>query len=383
MDVAPIARNAVVETLNSAVFVTDRENRLVDANQRGLELLDLSDADIGRPLAELIKSVPSVAEQFHAVATATDHQRMRMELNGHHYQIELTPLYDDREYLVGRVFLVHDITDQHHQQAQLKQQNKQLDQFASVVSHDLRNPLNVASGYVGLARKTGDPAHFDRIQESHQRMEQLIDELLTLARLDAAAVDTTTVDLASCVTTAWQHVETGDAELTVDAEIHIEANRQHVLQLLENLIRNAVEHSRPRDGDAVSRDDENSQREFSNHSTGTQNSEGSDEAVEHCSTENGGDTDDGGLEITISVREAETDGPVQLVVSDTGPGIPPADRESVLEEGYTTGDGTGLGLAIVTRIADVHGWGVSVEAADTGGAAFVFDDVDQSTPAES
>jgi signal transduction histidine kinase len=348
MDVAPIARHTVVETLHSAVFVTNRENRLVDANQQGLELLDLSQTDIGRPVAELIKSFPSVAEQFQAVATATDHRSIRMELDDHYYKIELTPLYDDREYLVGRVFLVHEVTDQHRQQTRLQQQNKQLDQFASVVSHDLRNPLNVAASYAGLARKTGETAHFDKVQQAHQRMEQLIDELLMLARLDEATVDTTTVDLASCVRTAWQHVETDDAELTVEAETHIEANRQYLLQLLENLIRNSVEHSAT--GSRAKPDDSEAHSE---------------------------------LTITITVRETETDGGVQLVVSDDGPGIPPADRESVLEEGYTTGDGTGLGLAIVTRIADVHDWAVSVESSDMGGAAFVFDGVDRSTPAES
>jgi nitrogen fixation/metabolism regulation signal transduction histidine kinase len=58
-------------------------------------------------------------------------------------------------------------------------------------------------------------------------------------------------------------------------------------------------------------------------------------------------------------------------VADDGPGIPADDRETVFEQGYTTADeGTGLGLAIVDRIADGHGWEVTVTDSETGGARF-------------
>lgn len=74
--------------------------------------------------------------------------------------------------------------------------------------------------------------------------------------------------------------------------------------------------------------------------------------------------------------------PTGFWVADDGPGIPDADRESVLEEGFTTASsGTGCGLAIVREIAEGHGWSVGVEESDAGGARFVFGGV--VTPAQA
>jgi len=71
-------------------------------------------------------------------------------------------------------------------------------------------------------------------------------------------------------------------------------------------------------------------------------------------------------------RASTDDGPlVGFYVADDGPGIDPAERESVFEWGYTTGrDGTGLGLAIVRRIAEAHGWSVSATGSAARGARF-------------
>lgn len=329
LDVTPVARNTVVETLSSAVYVVDTGNRLVDSNQRGLELLDLSPEDVGRPVDELLTAHPEVAAEFELIAGQTEPTTTEMQVEDRYYETSITPLYGDRDDLVGRVFLVRDITEQNRQQERLKRQNERLEQFSSVVSHDLRSPLSVASGYVGLARQTGDPAHFDEIERSHRRMETLIDELLAFAKIDDEGLETEAVDLESCVKAAWGQVETGEFELDVEATTGIDANREYLLQLLENLFRNSVEH-----GEA----------------SGT---------------------------VTVRLNTAATrDESPRLVVSDDGPGIPPDERESVLEQGYTTGDGVGLGLAIVSQVAAAHDWAVSVSESDTGGAAFVFDGIE-------
>ena len=66
-------------------------------------------------------------------------------------------------------------------------------------------------------------------------------------------------------------------------------------------------------------------------------------------------------------------------VADTGPGIPPSDREDVFEAGYSTSeDGTGFGLRIVGQIADAHGWEITVTESENGegGARFEFTGVE-------
>ena len=60
-------------------------------------------------------------------------------------------------------------------------------------------------------------------------------------------------------------------------------------------------------------------------------------------------------------------------VEDDGPGIPPEERDSVFDRGYTTDGGTGLGLAVVRRVFEAHEWSVEVGEADCGGARFEVD----------
>jgi signal transduction histidine kinase len=77
--------------------------------------------------------------------------------------------------------------------------------------------------------------------------------------------------------------------------------------------------------------------------------------------------DDTGVSVTVGTL-AEAEG---FYVADDGPGIPPEERDSVFEHGYTTSDaGSGLGLTIVDRIASAHGWTVTVTDSAAGGARF-------------
>ncbi|MFB6234532.1 MAG: PAS domain-containing sensor histidine kinase [Halopenitus sp.] len=210
---------------------------------------------------------------------------------------------------------------------ELEQQNEQLEAFASVVSHDLRNPLNVAKGHLDLVRASqegeqgGD--HLDAIERAHDRMESLIDDLLTLARQGNAVDELTSVDLGALVRECWQTVDSADATLVVDTERTIRGDRSRIQQLLANLVRNAVEH---------------------------------------------GDQD-----VTVRVGDLE-DG---FFVADDGPGIPESEREEALEAGYSTNsDGTGFGLAIVDRIVQAHAWDVRITESDAGGARFEITGVD-------
>lgn len=65
---------------------------------------------------------------------------------------------------------------------ELEQQNERLEQFASVVSHDLQNPLNVIDGYIELARETPEEQYFAEMEAAVNRMSTLIEDLLTLAQ---------------------------------------------------------------------------------------------------------------------------------------------------------------------------------------------------------
>ena len=221
---------------------------------------------------------------------------------------------------------------------ELSTQNDRLEQFATVVSHDLRNPLNVAIGRLDGLNQEYDDDNIAAIEQALDRMQALIDDLLLLARTGDSITEMETVALGTAIEDCWEVVDTGDAALVVDIDRKIQADATRLKQLLENLIRNAIEHS-DTDGQMQS-----------------------------------GDADGyGGPGVTITMSPI----PGGFVVSDDGPGVPEADREAVFESGYsTTTDGTGFGLSIISQIAAAHGWTVTLTESDTGGACFEFTGVD-------
>jgi len=202
-------------------------------------------------------------------------------------------------------------------QQELERQNDRLEEFASIVSHDLRNPLNVAQGRLELARMDCDSEHLDTVAGAHDRIEALVDDLLTLARGSDSVDDPEDVDLAALVRDCWTTVDTADATYVLDTDRTVRGDRSRLRQLLENLIRNAVEH--------------------------------------------------GGPGVTVTVGDLD-DG---FYVEDDGPGVPAEKREQVFEEGFsTTAGGTGYGLAIVEQVVEAHGWAVRLTDSDNGGARF-------------
>ncbi len=215
-----------------------------------------------------------------------------------------------------------DITEQKQRERELERQNERLDQFASVVSHDLRNPLSVARGRLDLARMTGEASHFDAIERAHDRMDELINGLLALARRGELTDDPVSVDLEHVASTAWETVDTQDLQLEFDDSAAIIADPERVRQLFENLFRNTNAH-----GETAS---------------------------------------------TVTVGMCETPG---FYVEDDGRGIPEEVQNDILDEGFAASDMTGLGLAIVDSIAEAHGWTLEIQDGAAGGARFEFQNV--------
>ncbi|ESP88128.1 MASE3 domain-containing protein [Candidatus Halobonum tyrrellensis] len=221
-------------------------------------------------------------------------------------------------------------------EAELARKNRRLDQFAGIVSHDLRNPLNVASGRIELARAEadgdgGDDEHLAAAADAIDRMATLIDDVLALAREGESVDEAAPVDTESLARASWRTVDTADAELRVDGPGAVRADQARLRRLFENLFRNAVEH--------------------------------------------------GGEAPTVRVG-ALPDGR-GFFVEDDGPGVPPDDREAVFEAGYSTAaEGTGFGLNIVREIAHAHDWTVTVGESASGGARFEITGVDAADSTE-
>ncbi|MFW5905466.1 MAG: PAS domain-containing sensor histidine kinase, partial [archaeon] len=210
-----------------------------------------------------------------------------------------------------------DITDRKRAEDDLKQKTDELERFANVVSHDLRNPLNVAEGHLDMLAEDCESQHVDPIRNALTRMRELIENILMLARQGRAVDEMVPVSLATCTADSWETVDTAAATVRTESSRTIRADPSRLRQLFGNLIRNAIEHA--------------------------------------------------GEDVTITVGDLE-DG---FFIQDDGPGIPEANRADVFEAGYTsTKNGTGFGLSIVREIVDAHGWSIDVTDAPGGGARF-------------
>ncbi|MFB6097471.1 MAG: PAS domain S-box protein, partial [Haloferacaceae archaeon] len=164
--------------------------------------------------------------------------------DGETYAVDQTiaPVLDDADEVVCFVAVNVDITEKREYEQAIERQNERLDEFVNIVSHDLRNPLAVAGAWLEQAREERDSEALAKVARAHDRMEALIDDLLALAQLGDEAFEVTTVDLRTVAERAWEHVDTGEAQLRVTAEGQVRADRRRLLQALENLFCNAVDH---------------------------------------------------------------------------------------------------------------------------------------------
>ena len=206
----------------------------------------------------------------------------------------------------------------------LRRKNERLEQFASVVSHDLRNPLTVARLQAEFAEESGGDEHFERLHTSHERMEAMIEDLLLLARAETSVDTDGTVALASRAKRAWEGVRTPGAKLELDlpGASEIRGDPELLGHVFENLFRNAVDHN--------------------------------DRPVT--------------VRVGVLAENGERTG---FYVEDDGCGIDPDSAGQVTDYGYSTAEsGTGFGLSIVAEFVDRHGWELTIDDSTDGGARF-------------
>jgi len=331
-EITPVAYSHVFDEVSSAIVVVDTGGRIALANTAATELFDTPEdrlvgahcADVlPTPVSDHVGRAPDASTVIEL--DAGDVETYRISTSTVHVGADdglatTVVLEGIPEFAAQRDQLERQTDQLRRQTEQLQRQNAQLEQFAGTVSHDLRNPLTVARGYATMLEDDG-VQYADRLLQAFDRMEEIIDDVLVLAREGQSIDDTEPVSLSAVAADAWESIQAPDATLDVVADATLEADPERLRTLLENLFTNAVDH-------------------------------GSDTA-------------------TITV-DTLPDG-AGFRVADDGSGIPDADKPDVLDHGFTTrADGTGFGLSIVQQIADAHGWDVAVTDADCGGACFEF-----------
>ncbi|MGQ4555550.1 PAS domain S-box protein [Halobellus sp. GM3] len=292
---------------------------------RSMNVLALHPADergrYGQLFETHFEQQPAVISQFEdgspVFAVTADGDRIPVEINAWSIEDEA----GDRPLFHG---VFRDVSERLRRQRELQRQNERLEEFSSVVAHDLRNPLNVAQGRAALLEEKCEIEHLDPLQTALERMGEIIDDTLTLARSGDRVGDMEPVDVVSAIGSCWEVVDTSAATLEIEEEVTVRADPDRIRHICENLLRNAIEH--------------------------------------------------GGEDVTVRVGRADEDA---IYIEDDGPGIPETEREAVFEPGHSTDpDGTGIGLAIVQRLAEAHEWDVTLTDSESGGARFEFSGVE-------
>jgi PAS domain S-box-containing protein len=261
---------------------------------------------------------------YHRCLTAGEpisyQEELRVGEGARFWQTKLAPVVSDGE-IARLVGITRNVTDRVERERQLRQQNERLDEFASVISHDLRNPLNVAQARATLLAEEAESQHLDPLLQSLNRIEAIVEDTLTLARQGDTISETRSVSLTDLVGKCWATVDTDDAAIEIIDEMTFQGDPDRLQHVFENLFRNAVEH--------------------------------------------------GGSDVTVRVGALDDGG---IYVEDDGTGIPVETREEVFEPGHSSArGGTGFGLTIVKRIVEAHGWELSVTDGADGGARFEFE----------
>jgi two-component system, OmpR family, sensor histidine kinase CpxA len=250
-------------------------------------------------------------------ARASDHRPRRDEIG---------ELVRDFNFMAGRVEAL--VTSQR--------------QLISDISHELRSPLARVNATLGLARqRLGQNVLFDRLERDTERLNEMIDRLLTLARLDmtTTAPEMRPTDLKALVldivTDAQWEARERDCrvDLVSDGGCEIQANPDLLRSAAENVIRNAVRYT----------------------AAGT------------------------AVEVRLECHQGDTGDAAIIRVSDRGPGVPAAELPNIFRPFYRVADardrqsgGVGLGLAIAERVTRVHGGSIRADNRKGGGLEVVL-----------
>ena len=347
--------DALLEATGDGVLGIDRNGKCTFLNRAGAELLGYpTRMVVGRDIHDLLHhsypdGTPVPREECPILAALSEGKALsgkaetlwRAGRTSFPVQISQRPMRDGLT-LKGAVLTFTDMTSVRAAEASLRQAIRARDEVLAVVSHDLRNPVGTIFSTASLLLDLELPRDRERdpllaVQRSAQPLNRLIQDLLDVARMEAGALGVApepfpVAELLEDLLEAHRG-RAGERRIDVLLEGDGETltgwgDRDRVLQVLSNLLENALKFT------------------------------------------------PAGGRVEVGVRQEEDDRELLFWVSDTGPGVSPADRERLFDRFWQVSRkdkrGAGLGLSIVKGLVEAHGGRIWVESPEGGGATFRF-----------
>jgi PAS domain S-box-containing protein len=362
LDIVPVARDAVLESMGDGVIVLDARMRLVDLNPAACILLGQANPDvIGRPAHEVLASWPGLIERCHDATEIRDEIVVEEGTEWRAFDLRVSRLRDRRGRLSGELIVLRDVTDRKQMEKELQEAMEAAEaasqaksEFLSFVSHELRVPISSIMGSAGLltagiaGRVTESQAKYlSIIENAAKHMTTLVSDLTDISliesgrlRLKHERVSPLSV-VEEVVASTQSQIEGKDQTLTLAVPRDLPkvwGDRTRLVQILHNLVSNANKYT-PAGGKIIIR-----------------------------------------AESTVDRRDprraAEA---VRVTVEDNGIGIHPDDEKRVFDEFFRVNDtaasnasGTGLGLSIARSLVEMLDGHIWFESEYRAGTSFHF-----------
>lgn len=329
--------NFMVEHSAEMIMLLDARGRLVYANRAVTERLGWRRDQVATgPFAALVGAGgDGDADGYRRVETEVQAQ------DGHPIPVEIgvkTLVHDKTRYLFA---IARDVTERRRHETELKRSNAELEAFAYVVSHDLRQPVRAVIGFLGLLEQALAPAlageareYFDFARDGARRMDRMILDLLDYSRVGRGGRGKAAIDVAGVIAGLAPMLALAFKDAGGRFEIEgslptVWGDCEELTRLFQNLIDNAVKYRSP----------------------------------------------ERPLKVTLSCRAEGEDW--LFCLADNGMGIPERGVERIFRlflrmRAGDGAEGTGIGLALCRKIVEAHGGRIWAESEPGAGARFLF-----------
>jgi PAS domain S-box-containing protein len=262
-DLVPIARDMLVEQIDTAVIVLDSLGRVVDFNRYAHPAFGLQQSDLGTEVAAMPAQWARIVSRMAPDTKSSETFEEEVDGSRSFFVLTCTPFHGERGGPLGRIVTIHNITDQMQTQRQLSERTRQaedasreLESFAYAVSHDLRAPLRSIRGFSQILLKdypdkfTGDAqVLLKHVIEAASEMNERIESLLALSRQTRTDMVPRPVSLSEIAKEVARRLqETDPARLVtwrIEDGLSATADPSLMRTALENLLGNAWKYTGP------------------------------------------------------------------------------------------------------------------------------------------
>ena len=354
LDVVPVARRQTINNLSDGVIVVDMNDRIVDVNQAFSRIINADpDEIIGNQFKRFSKLFLNGTPENSSDSEFLTETAIRTLNGAKYFEVKYSPVTNENSELIGRIFLLHDISIRKRALDAAFESNAllrneiienekliaDLDAYARTVAHDLKNPI---SGVIGLTEfikddienQNQDQAYelLDMLHEQGHKMLKIVDELLLLARIRQEDIKLVAIDMNLIITEAFTRLQrnTDERKATFDLPGQwpvVLGHPQWIEEVWVNLISNALKYG-------------------------------------------------GNPPVIVLGSEAIADGYYRFWVKDNGKGLSAESVNKLFADferlGKKNVEGHGLGLSITKRIVEKLGGQVLVSSENIPGEGCVF-----------